>query len=71
MLQVPDTCSGVPADCLHPDTQWKDKEAFNGTLASLGAMFLKNFEHFHDGDAFVGEAMANRIMSGGPVLPVE
>jgi hypothetical protein len=32
-------------------------------------MFLTNFEHFHDGDAFVGEAMATRIMSGGPVMP--
>jgi hypothetical protein len=52
-----------------PEQQWKDKADFFATLTKLGKMFLRNFEHFHDGDAFVGEGMALRIMSGGPVLP--
>jgi hypothetical protein len=59
----------VPAASLHPESAWSDKAEFYATLSKLGRMFLKNFEHFHDGDAFVGEAMATRIMSGGPVLP--
>lgn len=67
--QVPSSCTGVPAEALHPESAWADKKEFSEMLTKLGGMFLKNFEHFYDGDAFVGEAMAQRIMSGGPVLP--
>jgi hypothetical protein len=67
--QVPSSCTGVPAASLHPEAAWADKAEFAATLSKLGLMFLTNFEHFHDGDAFVGEAMATRIMSGGPVMP--
>ncbi|WIA44312.1 hypothetical protein OEZ86_007107 [Tetradesmus obliquus] len=68
-LKVPSRCTGVPSAALHPEAAWTDKAEFSATLAKLGRMFLKNFEHFHDGDAFVGEAMCSRIMSGGPLLP--
>eukprot|EP00878_Enallax_costatus_P000932 GHUV01001062.1.p1 GENE.GHUV01001062.1~~GHUV01001062.1.p1 ORF type:complete len:591 (+),score=127.90 GHUV01001062.1:65-1837(+) len=68
-LRVPTSCSGVPAAALQPEQQWPNRSDFYETLVKLGGMFLKNFEHFHDGDAFVGEEMCKRIMSGGPVLP--
>jgi phosphoenolpyruvate carboxykinase (ATP) len=34
---------------LHPEQQWGDKQEFNATLIKLGQMFVRNFEHFHDG----------------------
>lgn len=47
--QVPTSCTGVPVDMLHPERQWGDKVEFNNTLINLGQMFVRNFEHFHDG----------------------
>jgi phosphoenolpyruvate carboxykinase (ATP) len=46
---VPTSCTGVPDDMLHPERQWSDKVVFNNTLINLGQMFVRNFEHFHDG----------------------
>jgi phosphoenolpyruvate carboxykinase (ATP) len=37
---------------LHPERQWGDKAEFNNTLINLGQMFVRNFEHFHDGALF-------------------
>jgi len=48
--QVPQSCTGVPVDMLHPERQWSDKTEFNNTLINLGQMFMRNFEHFHDGE---------------------
>jgi len=65
-LQVPKAIKGVPAEVLNPEMGWKDKAEFEKTLNNLGHMFVKNFEHFHDGDQFVGAEMAARILTGGP-----
>ncbi|EFJ47556.1 phosphoenolpyruvate carboxykinase [Volvox carteri f. nagariensis] len=65
-LQVPTSISGVPSEVLCPENVWGDKNEFATTLNKLGHMFVKNFEHFHDGDAFVGADMAARILTGGP-----
>jgi phosphoenolpyruvate carboxykinase (ATP) len=38
---------------LHPERQWADNTTFNNTLINLGQMFVRNFEHFHDGECFL------------------
>ncbi|KAG2423215.1 hypothetical protein HXX76_015472 [Chlamydomonas incerta] len=65
-LQVPKTISGVPAEILSPENVWPSKDEFAVCLNSLGHMFIKNFEHFNDGEQFVGKEMAARILTGGP-----
>ncbi|GIL76342.1 hypothetical protein Vretimale_5908 [Volvox reticuliferus] len=65
-LQVPKSISGVPSEVLSPENVWGNKNEFATTLNNLGHMFVKNFKHFSDGDSFVGEEMAARILTGGP-----
>ena len=40
-LQVPEACTGVPTEVLHPEASWKDPEAFEAKLKDLGGMFSK------------------------------
>ncbi|GLC33097.1 hypothetical protein PLESTB_000370700 [Pleodorina starrii] len=65
-LQVPTCITGVPSEVLSPENVWPSKDEFAVTLNKLGHMFVKNFGHFSDGDAFVGAEMAARIIAGGP-----
>ncbi|KAG2427717.1 hypothetical protein HYH02_014548 [Chlamydomonas schloesseri] len=65
-LQVPKAISGVPAEILSPENVWPSKDEFAQCLNNLGHMFIKNFEHFNDGEQFVGKEMAARILTGGP-----
>ncbi|KXZ44604.1 hypothetical protein GPECTOR_65g222 [Gonium pectorale] len=65
-LLAPKAITGVPAEILSPENVWPNKDAFAKTLNKLGHMFVKNFEHFADGDSFVGADMAARILTGGP-----
>lgn len=62
LLQVPTSCNNVPAASPHPEHQWANKAGFYSTLVKLGGMFLKNFERFHDGDAFVGECPTDAML---------
>ena len=38
-LQVPTTCSGVPAEILNPANQWKNKGEFDATLGHLADLY--------------------------------
>lgn len=38
-LQVPTTCSGVPAEILNPANQWKNKGEFDVTLGHLADLY--------------------------------
>ncbi len=49
-LAVPTKCTGVPADVLAPETQWKDRGQFYETLQRLARLFMQNFNMFMDGD---------------------
>ncbi|GFR50520.1 hypothetical protein Agub_g12789 [Astrephomene gubernaculifera] len=65
-LQAPTRVAGVAPELLRPEATWADPQQFAATLNRLGHMFVRNFEHFSDGDAFVGGMLASRIRGGGP-----
>ena len=44
-LQVPDSCTGVPREVLHPEASWRDAAEFDGKLRDLGGMFSKVRTH--------------------------
>ncbi len=67
-LRVPKQCSGVPAEILLPETQWKDRGLFYTQLQDLARQFMRNFNTFLDGDRYVGPEMVGRILKGGPLL---
>lgn len=67
-LQVPETVPGVPSQVLWPQAQWPDPADYTRTLVKLAQMYLENFEHYHDGDEFVGTDMAARIVAGACAL---
>lgn len=48
-LQIPTTCTNVPADILNPRKTWKDTAAFDQTANDLAAKFVKNFAQYAEG----------------------
>ncbi|MCB0662492.1 MAG: phosphoenolpyruvate carboxykinase (ATP) [Saprospiraceae bacterium] len=47
-LLMPNECTNVPADLLHPRNTWTDKEAYDKKANHLANLFNKNFEKFAD-----------------------
>jgi phosphoenolpyruvate carboxykinase (ATP) len=45
-FDVPDACTGVPAEILDPVNTWEDKEAYYKKANELAAHFNKNFEKY-------------------------
>jgi phosphoenolpyruvate carboxykinase (ATP) len=48
-FQVPETCPGVPAECLRPRDTWPDPEAYDAQARQLAAMFAESFASYADG----------------------
>jgi phosphoenolpyruvate carboxykinase (ATP) len=78
-LQVPHGVPSVPDEWLDQRVAWRasaerrgasadEAEAhYRSALESLAELFVANFNaYLHDAEAHVGEALAERILSGGP-----
>jgi phosphoenolpyruvate carboxykinase (ATP) len=78
-LQVPHGVPSVPDEWLDQRVAWRaaaerrGKDAdeaerhYKGALEGLAELFVANFNtYLHDAEAHVGEALAERILSGGP-----
>jgi len=78
-LQVPRAVPGVPDEWLDQRAAWRaaaarrgaDPDAaerqYRGALEGLAELFVANFNtYLGDAEAHVGEALAERILSGGP-----
>jgi phosphoenolpyruvate carboxykinase (ATP) len=48
-LQIPTSCTNVPAEILNPRKTWKDTAAFDQTANDLAAKFVKNFAQYAEG----------------------
>jgi phosphoenolpyruvate carboxykinase (ATP) len=48
-IQVPKTCTGVPAEILVPENCWTDKKAFAEKAKHLAGLFNNNFKEFAAG----------------------
>lgn len=58
-LAVPKTCSKVPADILHPERSWQDKDAYKKHLHHLADLFKQNF-------AIYREKATQEMLAGEP-----
>lgn len=45
-LSIPTTCPGVPAELLHPQNTWKNKQAYESKARELLQMFEKEKTKF-------------------------
>ena len=61
-LQMPTSCTGVPAEILNPRNTWEDKSAFDQTALDLATKFVKNFAQYADG-------ASAEILSAAPSVP--
>jgi phosphoenolpyruvate carboxykinase (ATP) len=61
-LQIPTSCTGVPAEILNPRNTWADKAAFDQTALDLATKFVKNFAQYADG-------ASAEILSAAPSVP--
>lgn len=61
-LQMPTSCTGVPAEILNPRNTWADKAAFDQTALDLATKFVKNFAQYADG-------ASAEILSAAPSVP--
>lgn len=61
-LQMPTSCTGVPAEILNPRNTWADKTAFDQTALDLATKFVKNFAQYADG-------ASTEILSAAPSVP--
>ena len=61
-LQMPTSCSGVPAEILNPRNTWADKSAFDQTALDLATKFVKNFGQYAEG-------ASAEILSAAPSIP--
>ncbi len=48
-LQMPQSCSNVPAEILNPRNTWNDKAGYDAKANDLAAAFVKNFAQYADG----------------------
>ncbi len=48
-VAMPNECSNVPSELLHPRNTWEDKAAYDEKANHLAGLFNKNFEQFADG----------------------
>jgi len=61
-LQIPTSCSGVPAELLNPRLTWADKSAYDSKATDLASRFIKNFAQYADG-------ASKEILSAAPSVP--
>jgi len=47
-FKIPKSLPNVPADILMPRNTWTNKDQYDGTLATLGTQFAKNFAQYKD-----------------------
>lgn len=67
-LQVPTSCTGVPAQLLQPCGTWADREAYDQQRRELAGMFVANFRKFEDGGGHMTPEEVQRIQQAGPSL---
>jgi len=48
-FQTVTECPDVPGEILLPRNTWKDKDAYDATLAKLAGLFVENFREFEEG----------------------
>jgi phosphoenolpyruvate carboxykinase (ATP) len=48
-VQVPRAVPGIPPEVLRPRDTWADPAAYDAKARELAAMFVENFEAYHDG----------------------
>jgi phosphoenolpyruvate carboxykinase (ATP) len=60
-LQIPESCPGVPADCLVPRNTWKDQAKYDETAKKLAHLFAANFKKYED-------QATDEVRSAGPRL---
>ena len=61
-LQIPTSCTGVPAELLNPRLTWADKSAYDSKATDLASRFIKNFAQYADG-------ASKEILSAAPSVP--
>ena len=61
-LAIPTSCPGVPTEILNPKDTWADKAAFDETVNSLGAKFVKNFEKYEAETSEAIRSAAPKVM---------
>ena len=47
-LQIPRSCSNVPAEVLNPRNTWPDPAKYDAQARNLAAMFIANFEKYRE-----------------------
>ena len=57
-LEMPESCPGVPSDCLDPREMWNNKTDYDRNAFRLAEAFRKNFEKYSD--------MPANIVNAGP-----
>jgi phosphoenolpyruvate carboxykinase (ATP) len=48
-MQIPESCSGVPADILDPRSTWADTAAYDAKAKDLARQFIDNFSKYAPG----------------------
>jgi len=61
-LQIPTSCTSVPAELLNPRLTWADKSAYDSKATDLASRFIKNFAQYADG-------ASKEILSAAPSVP--
>ncbi|MGA9152095.1 MAG: phosphoenolpyruvate carboxykinase (ATP) [Candidatus Nitrosopolaris sp.] len=57
-LDIPTSCTGVPAEVLNTRNSWSDKRKYDISAKRLASLFVKNFEKF--------DSVAEEIRNAGP-----
>lgn len=65
-LNVPDNVEGVPAEILHPENMWANKDEYAETLLKLARLFKNNFEKFADYNIGNDSTLTQQILAAGP-----
>lgn len=65
-LNVPDNVEGVPAEILHPENMWANKDEYAETLLKLARLFKNNFEKFADYKIGNDSTLTQQILAAGP-----
>ena len=59
-MLMPESCPGVPAEILNPESTWKDREAYVTFAHRLARYFINNFEKYQD-------VVSREILAGAPM----
>lgn len=66
-LEIPKSCSGVPAEILVPKQTWKDKAAFDATAHKLASLFSENFKKYESDASDAVKSAGPKIAAGAGV----